>query len=86
MYSMSTWTMALLFCICAAALLRVLSWIMQPKRSAQYYAIKLILGEPAEPFSPFAWFQTYQDVVVGIALFTTFVSMCEMVYNAFARR
>ena len=86
MYHMSTWSMALLFCICAAGLLRVLSWIMQPKRSAQYYAAKLIMGKPAEPYSPFAWFQTYQDVVVGIALFMTVVSICEMVNNVFARR
>jgi len=51
--------------VCVVALLRMLSWMLQPKRSAQYYAAMRLMEEPDEPFTPFALLKTPSDVVVS---------------------
>jgi len=78
-YHMSTWMMALWFSVCVTALLPMLAWMMQPKRSAQYYAAMRLLQEPDQVFTPFAWFQSPQDVCIGIALFMLVVSIVQTV-------
>ena len=51
--------------MCVMALLRVLSWMLQPKRSARYYAAMRLMEEPDEPFTPFALLKTPNDAFVS---------------------
>jgi len=67
--------------LCVTVLLRTMSWMMQPKRSAQYYAAMRLLEEPDEAFTSFSSFQTPQDVFIGIALFMLVLSIVQMVKN-----
>jgi len=64
--------------MCVMALLRMLSWMLKPKRSAQYYAAMSLLGEPDEQFTPLALFETPKDVCVGFVGLMLCVFICQM--------